>query len=98
MPVIIAGTLAALIFVLLLIILVIVICCCCRKKGGSEPDLDESYNGKKLQNNQLNNSKANYPYQYQQTSTGMNGNNITQNGNGKVSYSELENGHAENYR
>ena len=96
MPVIIGATLAALIFVLLLIILVTVICCCCRKKGGSEPDMDDSYNGKKLQNNQLNNSKANYPYQYQQTSTGMNGNNISHNG--KVSYSELENGHAENYR
>ena len=48
-----------------------------------------------LQNNQLNNS---YPYQYQQTSTGQNGNGVHSNGNGKVPYSELENGHVENYR
>ena len=98
MPVIIGATLASLIFVLLLIILVMVICCCCRKKGGSENDPDESYKGQKLQNHQLNNSKGNYPYQYEHTSNGMNGGSANVNGNGKVAYSELENGHADTYR
>ena len=43
-------------------------------------------------------NKNNYSYQYQQTSTGLNGNSVHSNGNGKVPYAELENGHAENYR
>ena len=95
MTVIIGATAASILFILLMIILIIIICCCCRKKRGSEGGSEDSYNGKKLQNNQLNNS---YPYQYQQTSTGQNGNGIHSNGNGKVPYSELENGHVENYR
>ena len=98
MTVIIGATAASILFILLMIILIVIICCCCRKKRGSEGEMDDSYNGKKLQNNQLNNSKNSYPYQYQQTSSGMNGNGVHSNGNGKVPYSELENGHAENYR
>ena len=99
MTVIIGATAASILFVLLMIILVLIICCCCRKKRGSESDMSESYNGKKLQNNQLTNSKNSFNYQYQQTSSGITGNgNHSTNGNGKIIYSELENGHAENYR
>ena len=97
MTVIIGATAASILFILLMIILIVIICCCCRKKRGSEAS-EDSYTGTKLQNNTLNNSKNSYSYQYQQTSTGLNGNGVHSNGNGKVPYSELENGHAENYR
>ena len=60
--------------------------------------MDESYNGKKLANNQINNHKNNYSYQYQHTSNGMNGEGVHANRNGKAVYSELSNGHGENYR
>ena len=98
MTVIIGATAASILFVLLMITLVLIICCCCRKKRGSESDMDESYNGKKLANNQINNHKNSYSYQYQHTSNGINGDGVHANRNGKAVYSELSNGHAENYR
>lgn len=97
MTVIIGATAASILFVVLMIILVVIICCCCRKKRNSEADSDD-FNTKKVQNIQLNNSKNAYPYQYHHTSTGVIGGSVHANGNGKVVYSELENGHSDNYR
>ena len=95
MTVIIGATAASILFVVLMIVLVVIICCC-RRKRNSEVDSDE-FNNKKGQNMQQNNSNS-YTYQYHNTPNEANVGRGHSIGNGKIAYSELDNGHSDYYR